>query len=339
MQPPEYVWLTAVVSVSARPRYDPSGVRTEVLRALYSLFHPLYGGPDGTGWPLGRSVQSHEVHAALARIAGVDMSREVNVALFPADPETREALGGGATARPARPRAGLLLRAPGPGQPMRGTVPGLRSPLPLADTLPGLLRTDLFAEGLCSSFDEVLAPVLLSLDGFSAYLDLATAPEDMVEWLATWMGMSVDPNAELPTQRELLQASGELHARRGTRRGLELAVQSELGVPVQVVETGAAAWSSQPGGDLPGDPVPAVVVVARPQARSGRRGGAAGCAGPGDQARPRAAPGAGRSRIAGWFTDPGSRPHKPGSVTNLFQFHRSAGPISRSSPRVEMSRN
>ncbi len=148
---------------------------------------------------------------------------------------------------------------------MRGTVPGLRSPLPLADTLPGLLRTDLFAEGLCSSFDEVLAPVLLSLDGFSAYLDLATAPEDMVEWLATWVGMSIDPNADLPTQRELLQASGELHARRGTRRGLELAVQSELGVPVQVVETGVAAWSSQPGGDLPGDPVPAVVVVARPQ--------------------------------------------------------------------------
>ena len=88
VQPPEYVWLTAVVSVSARPRYDPSEVRTEVLRALYSLFHPLYGGPDGTGWPLGRSVQSHEVHAALARIAGVDMSREVNVALFPAEPET-----------------------------------------------------------------------------------------------------------------------------------------------------------------------------------------------------------------------------------------------------------
>jgi predicted phage baseplate assembly protein len=88
VQPPEYVWLTAVVSVSARPRYEPSDVRTEVLRALYSLFHPLYGGPDGTGWPLGRSVQSHEVHAALARIAGVDMSREVNVALFPAEAET-----------------------------------------------------------------------------------------------------------------------------------------------------------------------------------------------------------------------------------------------------------
>jgi predicted phage baseplate assembly protein len=85
--PPEYVWLTAVVSVSARPRFDPDDVRTEVLKALYRLFHPLEGGPDGTGWPFGRSVQSHEVHAALARIPGVDMAREISVALFPAESE------------------------------------------------------------------------------------------------------------------------------------------------------------------------------------------------------------------------------------------------------------
>ena len=149
---------------------------------------------------------------------------------------------------------------------MRGTIPGLPSPLPLVDTLPGLLRADRFADSLCASFDEVLAPVLLSLDGFHAYLDLGTAPEDMVEWLAQWLGMTVDPNAAPAQQRQLLQSAGELHALRGTRRGLELAVEAELGVPVQVVETGASTWSTQPGGDLPGEPVPAVVVVARPGA-------------------------------------------------------------------------
>ena len=88
MQPPDYLWLTAVVSVSARPGFDPGEVRTEVLRALYRLYHPLVGGPDGKGWPFGRSVQAHEVHAALARIAGVDMAREVAVALFPAEADT-----------------------------------------------------------------------------------------------------------------------------------------------------------------------------------------------------------------------------------------------------------
>jgi predicted phage baseplate assembly protein len=85
VQPPVYLWLTAVVSLNCRPRFNPAEVRTDVLRALYRLYHPLKGGPDGDGWPFGRSVQSHEVHAALARIAGVDMSREVRVALFPAE--------------------------------------------------------------------------------------------------------------------------------------------------------------------------------------------------------------------------------------------------------------
>lgn len=88
VQPPDYVWLTAVVSLTARPRFDHAALRTEVLRALYRLYHPLLGGRDGTGWPFGRSVQSHEVHAALARIAGVDMSQKVRVSIFPAEADT-----------------------------------------------------------------------------------------------------------------------------------------------------------------------------------------------------------------------------------------------------------
>ena len=118
VQPPDFVWLTAVVSVSARPRFDPGEVRTEVLRALYRLYHPLVGGPDGKGWPFGRSVQAHEVHAALARIPGVDMAREVQ----------REPVSGRGrhrppglprrAPRPPRDRPGLQLRAPSARDPM-----------------------------------------------------------------------------------------------------------------------------------------------------------------------------------------------------------------------------
>ncbi|MGB3256773.1 MAG: putative baseplate assembly protein [Ornithinimicrobium sp.] len=86
--PPEYVWLTAVVSLSARPREDRDAVQTDVLRALYRHFHPLIGGPHGNGWPFGRAVQAHEVNAALAGVQGVDMSQEVSVALFPAEADT-----------------------------------------------------------------------------------------------------------------------------------------------------------------------------------------------------------------------------------------------------------
>ncbi len=88
IEPPEYQWITAVISVRARARYRGEDVRKEVLAAVYRLFDPLLGGPEGNGWPLGRSVQAHEVNAALARIPGVDMAEEVSVQLFPADPAT-----------------------------------------------------------------------------------------------------------------------------------------------------------------------------------------------------------------------------------------------------------
>ena len=137
----------------------------------------------------------------------------------------------------------------------------------------------------------MLAPVLLSLDAFPAYLDLSTTPEDMLPWLAQWLGIALDPSQELQhVQRGLLRSAGELHATRGTQRGIELAVEAALGVPVEVTETGGAAWSETPGrraarraaagrgGDRPPRPGPG----GRPG--TGRGGGRLG------DARPRAAP-------------------------------------------------
>jgi predicted phage baseplate assembly protein len=88
VQPPAYTWLTAVVLLRSRPGSDPAEVRNDVQRALYRLYHPLIGGEDGKGWPFGRPVHLQEVHAALARITGVDMSRDIDVKLYPAEAET-----------------------------------------------------------------------------------------------------------------------------------------------------------------------------------------------------------------------------------------------------------
>ena len=146
---------------------------------------------------------------------------------------------------------------------MRGLVEGLASPHPLAAILPGLLREDEFARSLCASFDEVLAPVLLSLDSFPAYLDLSLAPEDMLPWLAQWVGMAADRGQDPDLQRQQLRASREQHQSRGTRRGIELAVRAAYGVAVEVTENGAATWSTEPGGTLPGSRTPDLVVTVR----------------------------------------------------------------------------
>lgn len=146
---------------------------------------------------------------------------------------------------------------------MRGAIAGLVSPSPLGDTLPSVLREDAFARGLCAGLDEVLAPVMLSLDAFEAYLDLDTTPDDMLPWLAQWLGLVLDTDRGPDTQRDLLRSAGELHATRGTRRGIELAVTAGLGLSVEVTETGAATWSATPGGDLPGQPGATLEVVVR----------------------------------------------------------------------------
>jgi predicted phage baseplate assembly protein len=90
VEPPRYWGITAVVSLYPLPGFHREQLRTDVLRALNRLLHPLKGGLNGTGWPIGRSVQVHDVTAALAWIPGIDMAGPINVQLFAVDPETRE---------------------------------------------------------------------------------------------------------------------------------------------------------------------------------------------------------------------------------------------------------
>jgi predicted phage baseplate assembly protein len=86
VEPPAYRGITVVVGVQVLPGFQRDQVRNDVVRALNRLLHPLNGGPAGSGWPLGRAVQIHEVAAVLAGIPGLDMAEEVK--LFPIDPST-----------------------------------------------------------------------------------------------------------------------------------------------------------------------------------------------------------------------------------------------------------
>lgn len=88
VEPPNYRGVTVVVTLAVLTGYARDQVKTDVLQALNALLHPLKGGPDGQGWPVGRAVQVHEVTAALAHIPGVDMARKVTVQLFGVDPAT-----------------------------------------------------------------------------------------------------------------------------------------------------------------------------------------------------------------------------------------------------------
>lgn len=87
VEPPYYQGVTVVAALRGHPRSSPGPLRRAALVALYRHLHPLTGGPDGTGWPFGRPVQSGEVFAVLQNLPGVELVESVR--LFPADPQLR----------------------------------------------------------------------------------------------------------------------------------------------------------------------------------------------------------------------------------------------------------
>jgi predicted phage baseplate assembly protein len=85
VQPPLYRGVTVVARLIARPRVSLGRVRDQALDELYRYLNPLpVGGPDGTGWPFGRPVQTGDIFGLLQRVRGVELVEDVR--LFSADP-------------------------------------------------------------------------------------------------------------------------------------------------------------------------------------------------------------------------------------------------------------
>ncbi|MGH3903011.1 MAG: putative baseplate assembly protein [Pseudonocardiaceae bacterium] len=88
IEPPYYQGVTVVARLAARPRASLDKLRSRASEALYRYLNPISGGPEGTGWPFGRPVQTGEMFAVLQRLDGVEMVEDVR--LFGADPTTGE---------------------------------------------------------------------------------------------------------------------------------------------------------------------------------------------------------------------------------------------------------
>lgn len=152
---------------------------------------------------------------------------------------------------------------------MRTAIGNLPTAHPLGERLPAVYLDDDFATRLTSAFDEVLAPVLLTLDCFSGYLDPRIAPPDFLAWLGTWVALAVDEGWSGAQPRELVARAVELHRWRGTRRGLAEHVELLTGGDVTIEDSGGCDWSPVPGGPLPGT-APAHVTVRVSVADPGR---------------------------------------------------------------------
>lgn len=84
VHPASYIPMSIIARMRAKPRYDPRKLEQAALDALYGYFHPVRGGPDGSGWPFGRSVAPGEAYAILNGVPGVEAVEDVR--LYPALP-------------------------------------------------------------------------------------------------------------------------------------------------------------------------------------------------------------------------------------------------------------
>jgi phage tail-like protein len=132
---------------------------------------------------------------------------------------------------------------------------GTTTPHRLESLLPSLFLEDTFALGICSALDDVLAPVPVTLDCLDAYFDPHLTPADFLDWLAGWVGLSLDQNWSEAQRRALVRQAGELYRWQGTIRGIVEHIRLYTGAGPEVRDSGGVGWSATPEGALPGRPV------------------------------------------------------------------------------------
>lgn len=151
----------------------------------------------------------------------------------------------------------------------RGLVDGLASPRPLIGTLPGLYQEDPLAASLTQAFDDVLAPLLSTIDNIDAYLDPALTPEDFLDWLAGWVGLLPDETWPVERRRAVVAVAAHLYRNRGTASGLAMHVRLLTAGEVEVVDSGGSVWSTTPGAAAPGDDSYSVTIKVKPPKQGG----------------------------------------------------------------------
>lgn len=146
---------------------------------------------------------------------------------------------------------------------MRTGVTGLPTPHPLIDQLPAVYLEQDFLRRFLAALDDVLAPVLLTIDNLPAHLDPRSAPEDFLAWLAQWVAVEPHEDSPVERRRDTVRGAVARHARRGTAAGLADAVRLETGAEAEINESGGTAWSTGPHTVLPGRARPWVTIRIR----------------------------------------------------------------------------
>lgn len=116
----------------------------------------------------------------------------------------------------------------------------------LVQYLPEIYQQEAFLGRFLRIFEDVLAPIERMLDSMHGYFDPSTTPPEVLEWLATWLGISTDERWPLARRRMFVRRANQMFQLRGTKKGLSIAVEALTGNVPSIVQPTVAELSADP---------------------------------------------------------------------------------------------
>jgi phage tail-like protein len=128
------------------------------------------------------------------------------------------------------PHASGLARA--------GGQPGAVTAGWLVNQLPRAMAADPVLRGFVTAFEEVADTVRERVDAIEHQVDTGLATPEMLQYVAAWLGLELEPTDPLEYQRSLVRQLGQLLGWRGTRHGIEGLLEAATGSRVTVSDGG-----------------------------------------------------------------------------------------------------
>ena len=125
----------------------------------------------------------------------------------------------------------------GPGLPLPPQPPGVppkRSSY--LDYLPGIYKEADFLGRYLLIFEHIFSPIQRTVGNIPHYFDPAHVPHDLIEWLGSWVGLTLDPRWPESRRRALIASAVPLYRFRGTPRGMREFLRLYTGYPPEITE-------------------------------------------------------------------------------------------------------
>jgi len=107
------------------------------------------------------------------------------------------------------------------------------------DHLPGVFHDSDFLGRFLLIFETIWEPMEQRQDQIAMYFDPRTCPASLLDWLASWLDLKINPHWPEGRIRALLADAVELYRWRGTKYGLARMIEICTGQAVEITETEA----------------------------------------------------------------------------------------------------